>query len=64
MGADFAPIHRHENMTHDQLSVQSETGRATAKLIATLFGGVLLLASFAAQEAIEWPDLDARIADV
>ena len=24
----------------------------------------LLLASFAAQEAIEWPDLDARIADV
>ncbi len=36
-------------MAHDHLSVKSETGRATAKLMATMFGGVLIVASFAAQ---------------
>ncbi len=35
-------------MEHDRLSLQMETGRATAKLIATLLGGVLVLSSFAA----------------
>ena len=35
-------------MVHDHLSVKSETGRATAKLIATMLGGVLVLASFVA----------------
>ncbi|MBI5865424.1 MAG: cadmium-translocating P-type ATPase [Planctomycetes bacterium] len=33
-------------MQHDRLSLQVETGRATAKLIATLLGGVLVLSSF------------------
>ncbi len=33
-------------MEHDRLSLQLETGRATTKLIATLIGGVLVLASF------------------
>lgn len=33
-------------MAHDHLTVQTETGRATAKLIATMLGGVLVLASF------------------
>lgn len=36
-------------MAHDHYSVQHETGRATAKLIATMFGGVLVVASFAVQ---------------
>jgi Cd2+/Zn2+-exporting ATPase len=36
-------------MVHDHLSVKSETGRATAKLIATLLGGMLVLMSFVAQ---------------
>jgi Cd2+/Zn2+-exporting ATPase len=35
-------------MPHEHLSVKSETGRATAKLIATMLGGVLVLASFLA----------------
>lgn len=35
-------------MAHDHLSVKSETGRATAKLVATMLGGVLVLASFVA----------------
>ncbi len=35
-------------MAHDHLSVKSETGRATAKLIATMLGGVLVLTSFLA----------------
>lgn len=34
---------------HDRLSLQVETGRATAKLVATLLGGVLVLSSFVAQ---------------
>ena len=33
-------------MQHDRLSLQVETGRATAKLIATLLGGVFVLSSF------------------
>ncbi|MCC6361346.1 MAG: cation-translocating P-type ATPase [Phycisphaerales bacterium] len=33
-------------MQHDRLSLQVETGRATAKLIATLLGGVLVVSSF------------------
>lgn len=33
-------------MAHDHLSVKAETGRATAKLIATMIGGVLVLSSF------------------
>ena len=36
-------------MAHDHLSLQVETGRATARLIATLLGGVLVLSSFVAQ---------------
>jgi len=36
-------------MAHDHLSLQAETGRATARLIATLLGGVLVLSSFFAQ---------------
>ncbi len=36
-------------MAHDRLDLQVETGRATAKLIATLLGGVLVLASFVAE---------------
>lgn len=36
-------------MVHDHLSVKSETGRATAKMIATLLGGVLVCASFVAE---------------
>ncbi len=36
-------------MVHDHLSVKSQTGRATAKLIATLMGGVLVLMSFVAE---------------
>ena len=36
-------------MTEDRLSVQSETGRITVKLIATALGGVLVAASFVAQ---------------
>ncbi len=35
-------------MTHDRLSLKLETGKATAKLVATLLGGVLVLASFVA----------------
>jgi Zn2+/Cd2+-exporting ATPase len=35
-------------MAHDHLSVKAETGRATAKLIATMLGGMLVLASFLA----------------
>ncbi len=35
-------------MVHDHLSVKSETGRATAKLVATMLGGVLVLTSFIA----------------
>src|SRR5512140_3060821 len=35
-------------MAHDHMSVKSETGRATLKLIATMLGGVLVLASFVA----------------
>jgi Zn2+/Cd2+-exporting ATPase len=35
-------------MVHEHLSVKSETGRATAKLMATMLGGVLVLASFVA----------------
>lgn len=38
-------------MAHDHLSVKTETGRATAKLIATMLGGVLLIASFIADYA-------------
>jgi Cd2+/Zn2+-exporting ATPase len=33
---------------HDRMSLQVETGRATTQLIATLLGGVLVVASFAA----------------
>jgi len=36
-------------MVHDHLSVKSETGRATAKLVATLLGGMLILMSFVAE---------------
>jgi Cd2+/Zn2+-exporting ATPase len=36
-------------MAHDHLSLQAETGRATARLVATLLGGVLVLSSFVAQ---------------
>ncbi len=36
-------------MEHDRLSLQVETGRATTQLIATLVGGVLVLASFVAR---------------
>ncbi len=35
-------------MTNDRLSLQVETGRATARLVMTLLGGVLVLASFVA----------------
>jgi Cd2+/Zn2+-exporting ATPase len=35
-------------MAHDHLSVKSETGRATFKLVLTMLGGVLVLASFLA----------------
>lgn len=35
-------------MAHDHLSVKSETWRATAKLVATMLGGMLVLASFVA----------------
>jgi len=35
-------------MAHEHLSVKAETGRATAKLVATLLGGVLVAASFLA----------------
>ena len=35
-------------MVHDHMSVKSETGRATAKLVATMLGGVLVLTSFLA----------------
>ncbi|MFO0838689.1 MAG: cation-translocating P-type ATPase [Phycisphaerae bacterium] len=35
-------------MAHDHLTVSQESGRATAKLVATMLGGVLLLASFVA----------------
>ncbi|QOJ15121.1 MAG: cation-translocating P-type ATPase [Planctomycetia bacterium] len=35
-------------MAHDHISIQSETGRATAKMAATMLGGVLVLASFVA----------------
>ena len=35
-------------MMHAQQSVQSETGRATAKLIATMLGGILVFMSFVA----------------
>ncbi len=35
-------------MAHDHLSVQTQTGRATAKLIATMLGGVLVVSSFVA----------------
>jgi Cd2+/Zn2+-exporting ATPase len=35
-------------MKHDRLSLQAETGRATAKLVAVLLGGVFVLASFVA----------------
>ncbi len=33
-------------MAHDHLSVKTETGRATAKLVATMLGGILVLMSF------------------
>lgn len=36
-------------MAHDHMSLQAETGKATAQLIATLLGGVLVLSSFVAQ---------------
>ena len=36
-------------MSHDHLSLKAETGRATARLIVTLLGGVLVLSSFVAQ---------------
>ncbi len=35
-------------MAHDHLTASQESGRANAKLVATMLGGVLLLASFAA----------------
>ncbi|MEW6250769.1 MAG: HAD-IC family P-type ATPase, partial [Planctomycetota bacterium] len=35
-------------MVHEHLSVKAETGRATIKLIGTMLGGVLVLASFVA----------------
>jgi Cd2+/Zn2+-exporting ATPase len=35
-------------MAHEHLTVKSETGRATLKLVATMLGGVLVLASFLA----------------
>jgi Cd2+/Zn2+-exporting ATPase len=35
-------------MPHQHLSVKSETGRATLKLVATMLGGVLVLSSFLA----------------
>jgi Cd2+/Zn2+-exporting ATPase len=35
-------------MTHEHLSVKSETWRATLKLVATMLGGVLVLTSFVA----------------
>ncbi len=38
-------------MAHDHISIQAETGRATAKLIATMLGGVLVVASFLAEWA-------------
>ncbi len=41
--------------THDHLSVKSETGRATAKLVATMLGGVLVLASFVAGWLFDGP---------
>lgn len=43
-------------MAHDHLSVKSETWRATAKLIATMLGGVLVLASFIAGWVFRAPD--------
>jgi Cd2+/Zn2+-exporting ATPase len=46
-------------MAHDHMSVKAETGRATAKLIATMLGGMLVLASFLAQ----WLFHDAAAAD-
>ena len=36
-------------MAHEHMSVKSETGRATVKLIGTMIGGVLVLASFLAE---------------
>ena len=36
-------------MAHEHLSIKSETGKATAKLVATLVGGVLVLTSFVAE---------------
>lgn len=46
-GASSAHAHSHEGHS-DRLSLKVETGRATAKLIATLLGGVLVMASFLA----------------
>ncbi len=43
-------------MPHDHLSVKAETGRATAKLIATMLGGMLVLASFLAAWLFRGPD--------
>ena len=43
-------------MAHDHLSVKSETWRATAKLVATMLGGVLVLASFVAGWLFQSPD--------
>lgn len=44
-------------MAHDFLSAKSQTGRATAKLVATMLGGVLILASFFPQ----WSWLSANL---
>ena len=43
-------------MPHEHLSVTAETGRATAKLIATMLGGMLVLASFLAAWLFRGPD--------
>jgi Cd2+/Zn2+-exporting ATPase len=47
-------------MVHEHLSVKSETGRATAKLIATLLGGVLVLASFLASWTVGGESPESR----
>ena len=41
-------------MVHDHMSVKSETGRATIKLIGTMLGGVLVIASFIAYWIASW----------
>jgi Cd2+/Zn2+-exporting ATPase len=51
-------------MAHDHMTVTSETGWATAKLVATLLGGVLVAASFLAPWAFGGGESGAFYRDV